>query len=232
MSALQPTSLFGRVAVGVRMTHPAPEFCDSFARLCAHGLERGDRILQPAIGMPHHIAAQVLAGEFWDSGLDSLLMIDDDMIFPHCALSRLRSNPQAFAFDIVSGLSCCRRPPHCPVIMTGDGVVKKVVPPDGSGGIVEVGMVGLAFTLIRRHCFTGEGWSFNWGPQGVGEDAEFCRKNREQGRRIGVDQSVIIGHQIAVNAVWDADKKATVYRATQDDRMVRLVQARIQEEKP
>lgn len=217
-------TFWGRVAVGVRMTCPQPEFVDSYANLCANGLRPGDQILRPAIRMPHHMAAEVLARDFLKSDCTSLLMLDDDMVFPADALEKLRTAPAA-GFSVLSALCCCGRFPYRPIVMAEHGErTFRVLEP--SSGVVEVAMTGLAFTLIHVAALrTDAGWNFAWAEDGGGEDGEFCRRVRAAGLRVGVFQDLPIGHVSKVTVRWDPEHKRSTLSTGQDDRLRQLVES-------
>lgn len=225
------TNHFGTVAIGIRATHPAAEFVGSVARLVA-SMEAGDRMLNPVCGYPHHIAAEILARDFLHGQCDSLLMVDDDMVVHERSLPRLRANADGAAYSVLSALACCGKPPHLPVVLEdrGDGLYQYRQPDRGVPSL-GVGMVGLAFTLIRRTAFMAiddGSWFFAWGPRGEGEDATFCRRLRSIGLKIGVAMDCDAGHVRDVTVRWDSVLKAPTYGYAQDERAVRLLRSEIE----
>jgi len=216
---------FGKVAIGVRCgTSPDPVFLISWTRLILSALRTGDKVLEPCVELPAHHAANSLAYQFLKSGCDTLLMLDDDMTFEPAQLTKMRDNPDNFDYGIVQGLCCSRRPPNAPIVLlpgTIEETYRPATPVAGSGpDTLEVGMVGLAFTLVRRstfeavdnQCDTDELY-FHWGTNGRGEDAAFCVKARRENIRIGVDTSVAIGHRMNVEAIWNLETGQTDYKA-------------------
>ena len=81
----------GKVAIALRIgTAPDPAFFMSWTRLMRDGLRPGDVVLHPAIGMPHACACNFLISAFLSTDCDSVLFIDDDMVFDAAALNTLR----------------------------------------------------------------------------------------------------------------------------------------------
>ena len=179
---------FGTIAVTARIGRaPDPVFVQSWTRLVANGLRKGDQVLSPVIEQPHHWAASCAARDFLDgSHCDTLLMIDDDMTFGRDVLEKLRDNKANHEFDMVQALCCSRQPPHGGlVLLEADDNYKPLLNPGVDTGTVEVGMCGLAFTLIRRKVIKAvkdklrpNELLFNWGYDGRGEDCIFCRRAR------------------------------------------------------
>lgn len=209
---------WGKVAVATRIGgRPDALFFTCWTRLVTSGLRRGDAVIAPAIEVPHHFGANIIAGEFLkNTEADSLLFIDDDMVFERDDLSRLRDDAEGQEYDIISGLYCTRRPPHAPI------VIRERATPDERGSmfdsrkelinghVVPVDVVGLAFTMIRRSVFEAVAAAnpkallfFHWGSDGCGEDTYFCRMARAVGARIGVHTGLIIGHRVPMTVRWD-----------------------------
>ena len=211
---------WGRVAIGLRMGRSAdPEFVVSWTRLVMKGIRPGDRVLQPAIEMPQHYAAESLARAFIQTECDSILYVDDDMTFDLDALARLRDDEEGQGYDILQALCLSRAAPHRPIIFMPHGDRQFAIPSEAPADtIVDVGLVGLGFTLIRRHAFEcvaaelePRQMFFRWSDVGHGEDAQFCFTAREAGCRLGVSTRVQIGHRIPVVATWDPEQGARVY---------------------
>ena len=202
---------WGKVAIGTRIGEGRcdPLFFRSWQRLILSGLRPGDAVLDPAIEMPHHFAANWLVREFLKSECDSLCLVDSDMVFQADALSKLRDTPAA-GYSVLSALATTRRQPISPVVLTQAGE-KWVCHNDVSGdAVVEVHAATIGFCVIKRvvfgdieTCFKTGGWYFDWGPRGFGEDTLFSRRARECGHRIGVAPGCAIGHRGAVVWAWD-----------------------------
>ena len=223
---------FGTIAFGVRSSQPDPRFMQCWTKLTLGASRTGDKILTPAIEMPHHWAATCLVRDFLDgTDCDMLLLVDDDMTFEPADLVQLRDNPANHDFGIVQALCCSRQPPHRPLVLLEAGTKYKPLenPREGSGTI-EVGMVGLAFTLIRREVLLAvadtldpDVLMFNWGMDGRGEDGTFCRTVRELGYLIGVDTTVSIGHRIKMEVKWDTKLCKAVYESYDNPTFLRLL---------
>ncbi len=205
---------FGKIAVGVRLTHPEASFVGCYARLLRQGLRDGDVLLEPAVRTPSHWAASTLMRRFLQSGCDTLLLLDDDMTFPPDLLEKMRDHEDNWRFDIVSALATQRVPPpralllrlgeqpDLPDALNGlyynllvdEVMAGETLPADGTG---------FAFTLIRRkvlEAMVDEEWGpgytqfVQWGEGGEGEDVNFCRRAGSLGFRVAVDAGAHVGH--------------------------------------
>lgn len=213
---------WGKVAVGVRTYKgPEPEFFSAWTKLIGNGLRAGDRVFEPVIGLPGHVAANHLVRALLATNADSLLFVDDDMVFAPDALEKLRSNPKNFDADVVFGF-CTHRtlPPHAvvmqlldqpplPVSLLGEryGTMRDIE----NNAVIGVDAVGLAFTLVKREVFEKllgkygalyTSW-FQWGPHTEGEDVFFSRSCRDLGLHLTVDTNVKIGHVGRYTFTWD-----------------------------
>ena len=205
---------FGRVAIGIRLTHPESSFVGCMLRLLHDGLRDDDVLLEPVIRAPSHWAASTLMKRFLASGCDTLLLVDDDMTFPPDLLETMRDNPENWRYDIVSALATQRIPPPRALVMRKG---RQPELPDALNGLyynllveevipyetLPVDATGFAFTLIRRRVIermTDEKWGPNhthyvlWGESGEGEDVNFCRRAGSHGFRIAVDAGAHVGH--------------------------------------
>jgi GT2 family glycosyltransferase len=214
---------FGRVAVGVRLTHPDPGFVGCWGRLLRQGLRPDDVLLEPAIRTPSHWAASLLMRRFLSSGCDTLLLVDDDMTFPDDLLERMRSKADNWRYDIVSALATQRVPPPRAIVLRRG---EQPGLPDGLNGIyynmltnevvngetMPVDACGFAFTLIRRSIIermTDPTWGpghtayVTWGEGGEGEDVNFCRRAGSLGASVAVDGAAHVGHVGAVVYGYD-----------------------------
>lgn len=205
---------WGRVAVGLRTANgPRPSMFSSYQALL-HRLRPGDVLLDLAANLPSHWAADKLAREFLVSGCDSLLMLDDDMVFRPDDLDKLRDSSEGKGYDILSAWATRRQWPPRPITMRrlkyqppfpmaqAGAHYAHVLQNDAGGGTVfRADMTGLAFTLIRRHVLLG--MVNEWGPQWTSffpyelqqsDDAAFCIRAKAMGCEIGVSLEVPIGH--------------------------------------
>lgn len=214
-------SNWGTIAVGTRIGEGRcdPLFFRSWTKLVIGGLRVGDGALDPAVELPHHMAANVLVRQFLRSSADTLCMIDSDMVFDSDTLSKLRDDPTGEGYDMLSALCVVRRKPFAPVLLR---VQER---PDGQkeyrchehlidGGIVDVDAIGLPFAMIRRTVFdrlSGYApWWFDWGERGLGEDTNFSQRAIAAGCRLGVHTGVGIEHRGTIGFKWDVENKKTV----------------------
>jgi len=229
---------FGTIAVTARLSDPDPRFVQSWTRMTVGGLRKGDKVLEPVIEMPHHWAASCAARDFLAGcDCDTLLMIDDDMTFERDAAERLRSNKANQDFDILQALCCSRQPPHAPLVLFEEGEnYRPLLNPHEESGTIEVGMTGLAFTLIRRSVIESvtdmlrpNELLFNWGYDGRGEDCTFCRRARKAGYRIGIDTTITPGHRFPVEVSWNLEQESPVYSTYPSPSFRRLLDERTNE---
>lgn len=208
---------WGKIAVACRIGQkPDGEFFRCWTRLMLGGLRDGDRVLTPAIEMPCHYAADCLAKGFLNTDADTLLFIDDDMVFNNKNLNMLRDDEDGLQYDVIMGLCQSRKPPHRPLILepnpNGAGFLVPSAPPEDK--IVDVGVVGLGFTLIRRKVFEAmEEPYFYWGEKGDGEDAMFSMAATKLGFKLGVNTRVVIGHRFPVTVEWDFKENGLAYES-------------------
>jgi len=179
------------------------------------GRREGDIVLNPAVDLPHACACNYLADNFLESPADSILFLDDDMVFDYDAVNQIRD--AGHDFDILSGLAISRRGNHKPVVLATERENGHPKPILDLKGIVECGYVGLAFTLVRRWVLERirketNAPIFNF-PVTVGEDGAFCDAARSIGARIGVNTDINIGHRITFTGRWDRAAKTPVWES-------------------
>lgn len=204
---------WGKIAVGIRTANgPEPEFFGSFIKMLP-ALRPGDGVLDLASNLPAHWAADKLVRDFLNSDADSILMLDDDMVFTRDDLDRLRDHVEGQQYDMLSALATRRQWPPRPITMRSleyqpsnpmaqAGMhYAHVIDYKEGYGVFEADMTGLAFTLIRREVF--EAMIGEWGPAWTqffpfllqqSDDAQFCANVKALGMRIGVCLDVPIGH--------------------------------------
>jgi len=231
---------FGSIAITARVNRaPDARFVQSWTHLIAGGLRRGDKVFGPIIEMPHHWAASCAIRDFMDGcDCDTLLLVDDDMTFESDTLANLRDNPANHDFDMVQALCCSRQQGHGPIVLLESGTkYKPLLNPHSDSGTVEVGMCGLAFTIIRRKVIRTvmgmlqpDELIFNWGTDGSGEDCSFCRRARRAGYRIGVDTTVQVGHRLPVEVGWNLEKQCAEYSTYPNASFKRLMESRKKEQ--
>ena len=202
----------GKIAIALRIgTAPDPAFFMAWTRLMRDGLRPGDVVLHPAIGMPHSCACNFLASAFLGTGCDSILFIDDDMVFDCAALDRLRDTPTHH--DILAGLYTTRRPPVRPIVLDKEGDRIRPRALNQCVGILDCDVVGLGFTLFSRavveHAAKGRGPDgiFVWD-NALGEDGAFCLAAGAAGFRVGVNCAVIVGHRVTYTSRWSPADQA------------------------
>ena len=228
---------FGTVAFACRVNKPDLRFVQSWTHACAGGIRHaGDRIIMPQGELPHHWAMEAIANDFLASDADSLLIIDDDMVFGPQEVNRIRMNPDNAPYDVVQGLCPSRQPPHAPIVLLDAGDGERYAPLMNVGletGTVECGMVGLGFTIMRRETLQRvrdslepDMMMFAWGPEGRGEDCTFCRKVKALGGRIAVDTSVCIGHRFPVEVRYNLEAQKPEYISHQNRSLDRLLDDR------
>lgn len=204
---------WGTIAAGTRLNHIEPGFFVSWTTLVGGGLRQGDNVIKPAHDLPAHKAANQLARRFLQSDNDTLLMIDDDMVFEQDAVERLRSNEANWSYDVVMAFCTTRGIPPQPVILqvmdeqpelpkSLEGEQFKRVLDFEDGEVIPVGTTGLAFTLIRRRVFEAMvsehgleyTYFFTYGQGQETDDIPFCREARRLGFKLAIDTSVKIRH--------------------------------------
>lgn len=210
-----PTRGFGRIAVTSTIyKHPDADSFWCWSNLLVGGLQTGDMLIAAPTGKPTHVSRNEAVKRFLYSDMDTLLMIDDDMLYDATDLHKLRNNMESWDYDVVQAF-CTHKtyPPHA--IVLHETVPQPSLPLSLKGRsydtlstvddntIIQVDAVGLAFTLIKRHVLEAlvneYGVShtydfFQWGSGYGGEDLEFSRKLLDKGFNLAVDTNVKIGH--------------------------------------
>lgn len=127
-----------------------------------------------------------------------ILWLDSDMRFPKDALLKLLKHNE----PIVASSYSMRRMPLGPVAYKTLDTSQPVYIPNDATGLVEVGMVGMGLMLTETRVFEtipSPWFASEWRPEYrdyEGEDVYFCRRAKEQGFRIMVDQGLTneVGH--------------------------------------
>ena len=157
-------------------------------------------------GMPYDHARNVACMRTLECGADFCLFLDNDVIPPPDAITRLMAHDQ----PIISGMYSRRSPPHAVPVMLKNGTwitnFKK-------GSLIEVDLVGAGCLLLRRDFLQnfqpqrpGKHW-FDWRVdlKGTGlvdeecmsEDFTLCLAAKRQGYRVLVDTSVECKHVVS-----------------------------------
>lgn len=209
---------WGRIAVGCRIGRcPDAMFVTSWTRLITRGLQNKDVVLDPTIELPHHYAAECMVASFIKSKADTLLMLDDDMVFGYDDLGRLRGDKRGWKYDMLGAMYQSRKPPHHPICIehsetSPTGYANNICPAPDT--LHDVGVVGLGFTLIRRSILEKialqkpqKEFMFYWHINGDSEDTCFCRRVEAAGGTIGLHSGVAVGHRMGVVLRWDAKER-------------------------
>ncbi len=131
-----------------------------------------------------------LAASALDSGASHILWIDSDMRFPKDSLTRLLEHEE----PIVAANYATRRMPIIPT--AGDKEHGELYTEDESQGLVKVHYAGMGLMLVETRVFRAmlEPWfALGFNPKEkdyIGEDVYFCKKARESGFRVLVDQEL------------------------------------------
>jgi hypothetical protein len=170
-------------------------------------------------------------------GAEKLLFLDVDQSSPPDVLARLSSHKK----DIVSGWAPLRKHPHFPLVYEKYGDLYRPLMPteglqrvDGFGfGCVLLDMK--VFDRIPQPWFVQTFWPDDHERAGqlkVGHDLNFCKKAREAGLEMWVDNTVDCGHlmnvminkEYALTAYIEmlAEHKAKQRMAEQEDRRIVL----------
>lgn len=197
-----------RIALGVRIGQLVDTaFFVSWTEALVGAIRPGDKVLMPAVHLPHACACNVLAARFLRTQCDALLFIDDDMVFKPSDIDAIRATKSDHS--ILSALYTSRREPIRPIAMMrrGDGFAG--VPLNEFKGIIDADVVGFGFTLIAREVIEkiatqrGDIGVFQWSNK-QGEDGEFCTMAAQMGYKAGVNCNVLIGHRVSYTARWNA----------------------------
>jgi hypothetical protein len=137
-----------------------------------------------------------LAGQALFEGVDKLIMMDTDQIYPVDAVKKLLSHDK-----MVVGAPVHRRYPPFDIIMLRGEMHKYLHVSEKeiySGDLVEVDATGTGCMCFDMAVFRElePPWfkSHESGEEPVGEDIYFCSKAREAGIKIYVDTSIEIDH--------------------------------------
>lgn len=155
-----------------------------------------------------------------------LFMLDADMEYPPASLLVLLAAQR----DIITGFACQRKPPHTPIFyLPGKNRAEckyycDTGLPDGKPGVYQVGAVGGAGLLVKRHVY--ENVPYPWfstdektplkvvtdeggipketGGVPVGEDVYFSIKAQEHGFQVHCHTGLWFPHFITVGVYYEA----------------------------
>lgn len=124
-----------------------------------------------------------------------LLFYDTDIVPPPDALRKL----MGYKADIISGLYHQKRPPFYPLLMRKHTSLQRgymTVIRWVEGKVVEVDATGLGFMLVHKRVFqkVDPPWFWFDTERNISEDFNFCAKAKENGFKVYVDTSIILGH--------------------------------------
>lgn len=130
-----------------------------------------------------------LAKAAMEAGATHLLWIDSDMRFPKDSLQRLLDHNES----IVGTNYSTRRPPYSPTSETKDGYLYESPELDGLAEVTHCGM-GLMLVDVEVMKKMGQPYfALGFNPTDkryVGEDFFFCKKARDNGFKVYVDQTL------------------------------------------
>lgn len=204
--------MWGRVAIGTRMyADPKAEFVQSLLALMRDGLRDGDKVLDPVVRWNVVSALRMVFERFLASDCDSLLILEDDVVFRPTDLDNLRA--AGSGYGILSALYPARRWPFNPQIFRSVLRSKNYV--TELKGLVNVEAVAFGFCLMRRATIEAvaarnKSRVSRWGA--VDECFSFCEDARILGFKIAVNTEVSVGHVVPATPVyWNAaENKAEV----------------------
>ena len=208
---------WGKIAIATRSANGGdPLFLVSWTRLITKGLRKSDEVLAPVVELPHHYACNCVTDHFLnETQCDSLLWVDDDMVFEPNLLEQLRKDPRTFDYDVCGAMYISGCPPHNPCVIVKDDSVKgtRMVEKPPQNAVMDVAVVGLGFTLMRRemllqmrHNTPKDKILFHWGDNGDSEDACFCLEAAQAGYKIGCHTGLVAGHRKGLVLSWDEEQ--------------------------
>ena len=140
-------------------------------------------------------ARNMLAWEALDRGVERILWLDSDMIFPPDTMERLNADLDD-GWDIVTGLYFTRKPPIRPLISKSLDIRKEAVsyldyPKDT---VFPVAACGFGCVMMKTDVLRQiQEPPFDLFP-GVGEDYSFCHRANQVGAKMACDSRVKSGH--------------------------------------
>lgn len=166
-----------------------PQFGKSLCGIIAHKAKGVDgvflNVLQGTSVLPR--ARQLAIEDAINGGFTHILMIDDDMAFPHDLLESLSSRNVP-----IVGINYSRKEPNNPSPMAC-GLDGQVVSSKGKTGAEEIGWIGFGAVLIELAAIKDmpKPWfEMRWLPERndfMGEDFYFSMKARTQDVKIYID---------------------------------------------
>lgn len=142
-----------------------------------------------------YIARNDIARKVIEYGLDGVLFVDSDQVFPNVALNILLDHRKdIIGFPIVAG-----NYPYNPNIRKFENGVYTVYHDYPRDHIFQVDAIGMGFTYISKDVLgvLVEPYFFHEQTEAgelIGEDVYFCKKAKENGFKVWCDPTVAIGH--------------------------------------
>lgn len=190
---------WGRVAVGARLGRaPKSIFVACYTALIRDGLDEGDIVLDPAVGLKQGPALIELARRAIDAGCNSLLAIDDDMEFAVDSLKLLRAHRPP-ACELLAAAAVRRDWPPMPAALIRRRGHLEIAEPEGEQPML-VAIAGLHFTLVGGRTLSRLANGL-WELSNAGEDVELCNLINGSGGTVYVDPRVPVGH-ISDLSLW------------------------------
>jgi len=196
--------MWGKIAIGMRIYgDPKADFFSCFIRLMQEGLRPGDRVLAPALRGLITDSLTKVCKTFLASDCDSILLLEDDIIFQPDDLEKLRKT--GADYGIFGALFCSRRFPFNPQVFRSVYRSKNNI--ENLNGVIEVEAMPLGFCLVRREVIEAieKRNKGRIARLGASDDCmSFCEDTRILGFKIGLNTDVSIGHLMPGVAVyWD-----------------------------
>lgn len=162
------------------------------------------------------MAREKLTGAAIESGMDFMIQLDNDMLYPRNVIELLLQDMEEHPeIDILAPLAFMRNPPHYAVMYTTiEGYdqkrhkpyfINQFVKKYPREKLVECDAVGFGAACIRMKIIKNMTAPYFFSTTGTGEDIYFCMKARqESGARIFMDTRIKLGH-IGKNIVIDEE---------------------------
>src|SRR3990167_314151 len=150
--------------------------------------------------MAINYARETMADQAIKSGMDFMLMIDDDQLVPKDLFERLYKTMEATKADVVSPMVTQRFPPFNPVMwkqswFDGGKISNQFIEEYEPNSIVECDAVGFGVVLIRAAMLKNVKMPRFFSNTYLGEDIYFCMKAKGDAKaKIVMDTAIKAGH--------------------------------------
>lgn len=154
------------------------------------------------------MAREKLVQAALEGGMDYIVMMDNDMLYPIDFLERMLEDVEEHPeIDILAPLAFMRNPPHAPVIYTttegydpirrNDYYINNIVQNYPKDQLVECDAVGFGAVLIKMDLIRKMQAPYFMSTTNTGEDIWFCYKaKRENKARVFMDTRIKLGHMM------------------------------------